>query len=96
VGAPQKYCIQKFFIVIELVYFYRLYMENQEVLKIIENLGGRRAYEERRAVKFGFSSLYEYIKDKMEKKAIDVECKKEETKTSRSGIISKNKSCGCC
>tara|TARA_A100001388_G_scaffold184220_1_gene138215 strand:+ start:289 stop:504 length:216 start_codon:yes stop_codon:yes gene_type:complete len=71
-------------------------MDNPEVLKKIENLRGRRAYEEKRAVKFGFSSLYEYIADKIEKKAIDVECKKEETKTSRSEIISKNKSCGCC
>ena len=71
-------------------------MDNPEVLKIIENLRGRRAYEEKRAVKYGFSSLYEYIADKIEKKAIDVECKKEETKTSQSEIISKNKSCGCC
>ena len=71
-------------------------MDNPKVLKIIENLRGRRAYEEKRSVKFGFSSLYEYIADKIEKKAIDVESKKEETKTSRSEITSKNKSCGCC
>ena len=51
-------------------------MNNPEVLKTIENLGGRRAYEEKRAVKFGFSSLYEYIEDKIMKKSINVECKK--------------------
>ncbi len=71
-------------------------MDNPEVLKIIDNLRGRRAYEEKRAVKFGFSSLYEYIAYKIEKKAIDDKCEKEEIKTSRSEIISKNKSCGCC
>ena len=71
-------------------------MNNPKVLEIIENLRGRRAYEEKRVVKFGFSSLYEYIEDKIKKKAINVECKKEETKTSRSESVSKNKSCGCC
>ena len=40
--------------------------------------------------------LYEYIEDKIKKKAIAVECKKEETKTSRSESTLKNKSCGCC
>ena len=71
-------------------------MDNPEILKIIENLRGRRAYEEKRAVKFGFSSLYEYFEDKIKKKAIAVECKKDETKTSRSESALKNKSCGCC
>tara|TARA_A100001234_G_C12451416_1_gene311200 strand:+ start:103 stop:318 length:216 start_codon:yes stop_codon:yes gene_type:complete len=71
-------------------------MDNPEVLKIIENLRGRRAYEEKRAVKFGFSSLYEYIEDKIKKQTNKVECKKEETKTSRSESVSKNNSCGCC
>ena len=71
-------------------------MDNPEVLKTIENLRGRRAYEEKRAVKFGYSSLYEYIEDKIKNKAINVECKREETKTSRSESASKNKSCRCC
>ena len=42
-------------------------MNNPEVLKTIENLRGRRAYEEKRAAKFGFSTLYEYIEDKIQK-----------------------------
>ncbi len=71
-------------------------MGNPEVLKTIENLRGRRAYEEKRAIKFGFSSLYEYIEDKITKKAMNVVCTKEETKTSRSESASKNKKCGCC
>ena len=71
-------------------------MDNQEVLKTIKNLRGRRAYEEKRASKFGFSSLYEYIEDKIKKKSLDNECKQEEMKTSESTSVLKNKSCGCC
>ena len=32
-------------------------MQNQEILNIIENLKGRRGYEEKKASKLGFSSL---------------------------------------
>ena len=71
-------------------------MDNPEVPKIIQNLRGRRAYEEKRVIKFGFSSLYEYIENKIMKKANDAEYKKEEAKTSGSESVSKNKSCGCC
>tara|TARA_B100001029_G_C14903373_1_gene362212 strand:- start:429 stop:644 length:216 start_codon:yes stop_codon:yes gene_type:complete len=71
-------------------------MDNPEVLKTIDNLRGRRAYEEKRAAKFGFSSLYEYIEDKIKKKSIKNDCKQEVTKTSGSVSLSKNKNCGCC
>ena len=43
-------------------------MENPEVIKIIENLKGCRPYEEKRAAKLGFTSLHEYIEDKIQKK----------------------------
>ena len=43
-------------------------MNNPQILEIIENLKGRRAYEEKRASKLGFSSLYTYIEDKILKK----------------------------
>ena len=36
-------------------------MENKEVLERIENLRGKRTYEEKKAVKLGFSSLYDYF-----------------------------------
>ena len=39
-------------------------MQNQEIVKIIDNLKGRRGYEEKRASKLGFSSLYAYFEDK--------------------------------
>ena len=71
-------------------------MDNPEVLQTIENLRGRRAYEEKRAAKLGFSSLYEYIEDKIKKKSINNDCKQEEKKTTGPASIPKNKSCGCC
>ena len=40
-------------------------MQNQEIFKIIENLKGRRNYEEKRASKLGFASLYDYFEDKI-------------------------------
>ena len=43
-------------------------MQNQEIVKIIENLKGRRNYEEKRASKLGFASLYDYFEDKISKK----------------------------
>ncbi len=43
-------------------------MENPEVIKFIENLRGRRPYEEKTATKLGFASLHEYIESKIRKK----------------------------
>ena len=75
-------------------------MQNQEILEIIENLKGRRRYEEKKASKLGFSSLYAYFEDKIykEKKALEEEQKRaEEIKTEENlDNKSKNKSCGCC
>ena len=75
-------------------------MQNQEILEIIENLKGRRSYEEKKASKLGFSSLYAYFEDKIykEKKALEEEQKRaEEIKTEENlDNKSKNKSCGCC
>ena len=73
-------------------------MQNQEIVKIIENLGGRRAYEEKRASKLGFASLYDYFKDKISKKQKTLEDERKElesTKTEEQSAKSK-KSCGCC
>ena len=38
-------------------------MQNQEIIKIIANLKGRKNYEQKKASKLGFSSLYEYFED---------------------------------
>ena len=75
-------------------------MQNQEILEIIENLKGRRSYEEKKASKLGFSSLYAYFEDKIykEKKALEDEQKRaEEIKTEENlDNKPKSKSCSCC
>ena len=75
-------------------------MQNQEILEIIENLKGRRSYEEKKASKLGFSSLYAYFEDKIykEKKALEEEQKRaEEIKTEENlDNRSKSKGCSCC
>ena len=72
-------------------------MENPEVIKIIENLKGRRPYEEKRATKLGFASLHEYIEDKIQKKQSAVKNLEEaECETSKVESQSENKSCSCC
>ena len=54
-------------------------MQNQEIVKIIENLKGRKNYEEKKASKLGFTSLYDYFEDKILKKQKAIEEKELET-----------------
>ena len=73
-------------------------MQNQEIVKMIDNLKGRRGYEEKKASKLGFQSLYAYFEDKISKKqkAIEDEQKEiENTKTNQQPKANK-KSCSCC
>ena len=55
-------------------------MQNQEILEIIENLKGRRSYEEKKASKLGFSSLYAYFEDKIYKEKKQSKKSKKERK----------------
>ena len=72
-------------------------MNNPEVLSIIENLKGRKAYEEKRATKFGYATLYKYIEDKLMKKQTNQDiCKKTDLESKNSMHQTKNKTCGCC
>ena len=74
-------------------------MENQEIIKIIKNLKGRRSYEERKASKLGFTSIYAYFEDKvLKQKKTDENNKKElEEIRAESKIKDKQKkSCSCC
>ena len=74
-------------------------MQNQEIVQIIENLKGRRNYEEKKASKLGFTSLYAYFEDKIlkEKKANDDDKKEsEEIKTDKKLKNKQKKSCSCC
>ena len=73
-------------------------MQNQEIIKIIENLKGRRDYEEKRASKLGFASLYEYFEDKISKKQKALEDEQKELEAAKADHQPKaaKKSCGCC
>ena len=74
-------------------------MQNQEIIKIIENLKGRRGYEEKKASKLGFTSLYAYFEDKIlkEKQAINDRNKVLEKVDSERDIKKeKKKGCSCC
>ena len=73
-------------------------MKNQEIVKIIENLKGRRNYEEKRASKLGFASLYDYFEDKISKKQKVLEDEQKELEAAKTEDQPKaaKKSCGCC
>ena len=73
-------------------------MQNQEIVKIIENLKGRRNYEEKKASKLGFATLYDYLEDKISKKqkALEDERKELESTKAEDKIIKNKKSCNCC
>ena len=73
-------------------------MQNQEIVKIIKNLKGRRDYEEKRAYKLGFASLYDYFEDKISKKqkALEDEQKELEATKAEKETTKNKKSCSCC
>ena len=73
-------------------------MQNQEIVKMIDNLIGRRGYEEKRASKLGFSSLYAYFDDNISKKQKAVEDEQKELEAAKAEDQQKaaKKSCGCC
>ncbi|MFL2534512.1 MAG: hypothetical protein ACJ0RM_06130 [Alphaproteobacteria bacterium] len=74
-------------------------MQNQEIIQIIENLKGRREYEEKKALKLGFTSLYSYFEDKLfkQEEIMEVEKKEiEEIKTDSEFKDKEKKTCSCC
>tara|TARA_Y200000002_G_C22278199_1_gene495103 strand:+ start:231 stop:455 length:225 start_codon:yes stop_codon:yes gene_type:complete len=74
-------------------------MQNQEIIQIIENLKGRKNYEEKKASKLGFASLYDYFEDKIlkEKKAEeDRKRELEEIKINSKLKTKPKKNCSCC
>jgi len=48
-------------------------MQNPQILELIENLKGRRTYEEKKASKLGFNSLYAYFENKLLQEKITLE-----------------------
>ena len=74
-------------------------MQNQEIIQIIENLKGRREYEEKKALKLGFTSLYSYFEDKLFKQEEIMEVEKKEIEEIKSDSKFKDKekkTCSCC
>ena len=69
-------------------------MQNELILNRIENLRGRKPYEEKKAAKLGFVSLYEYFEDKIVKEAKALEAdqadKTKEKKTIKTKSVEKN------
>ena len=75
-------------------------LENSQIEEFIVNLKGRRAYEEKKAIKLGFSNFEDYVADKLSKKSsrpLSV------CKAPRKRLRKRNKTkikpvstCGCC
>ena len=73
-------------------------MQNQEIVKIIENLGGRKGYEEKRATKLGFTCLYDYFEYKISKKQKAIENEQKDSEATKANNQTKftKKNCSCC
>ena len=78
-------------------------MQNPQILELIENLKGRRNYEEKKASKLGFNSLYAYFENKLlqektalEESAKELEITKNEEKLLKEEKSKPKKTCGCC
>ena len=78
-------------------------MQNPQILELIENLKGRRNYEEKKASKLGFNSLYAYFENKLlqektalEESARELEITKAEEKLLKEEKGKQKKTCGCC
>ena len=74
-------------------------MQNEEIIKIIENLKGRKNYEQKKATKLGFPSLYAYFEDKIlkEKQAVELKEHTINENVNQDKVEKKEKkSCSCC
>ena len=78
-------------------------MQNPQILELIENLKGRRNYEEKKASKLGFNSLYAYFENKLlqEKNALEESARELEIAKAEEKLLKEEKSkpkntCGCC
>ncbi len=77
-------------------------MQNELILNRIENLRGRKPYEEKKAAKLGFASLYEYFEDKIAKEAKALEpdqtnkTKLKKEKETKAVAKKQASSCSCC
>ena len=70
-------------------------------MKLLKNLKGRRNYEEKKASKLGFNSLYAYIENKILREKETAEAKILEQSAAKEEAIEEKKSekktsCSCC
>ena len=75
-------------------------MNDPKIIEIIANLKGRRNYEEKKASKLGFASLYEYIEDKVTNGPSSKPAKKKKShagkRTQKGSPTQTDDVCGCC
>ena len=77
-------------------------MQSEQILDRIENLRGRKPYEEKKAAKLGFASLYEYFEDKIAKESKALEADQANKirlkKSIKTKAVAKKQagSCSCC
>ena len=77
-------------------------IQNEPILNRIENLRGRKPYEEKKAAKLGFGSLCDYFEDKIEKEAKALEANQADKtklkKAIKTKAVAKKQagSCSCC
>ena len=78
-------------------------MQNPQILEIIDNLKGRKNYEEKKVSKLGFKSLYAYFENKLlqekitlEESAKELEIAKAEAELLKEEKSKPKKTCGCC
>ena len=69
-------------------------MQDQRIIKLIENLKGRRNYEEKKATKLGFNSLYAYFENKIlqEKVALEESARELEAANAEEELLKEEKS----
>ena len=77
-------------------------VENSQIEEFIANLKGRKAYEEKKAIKLGFSNFEDYVADKISNNFLE---SSNVCKVSKQRVRRKNKTqpktksvatCGCC
>ena len=75
-------------------------MEDTVVLERISSLKGRLGYEEKKAKKLGFPSIYEYIEDKIKNEnnplISDSQVLNKIAKPIKKNTKAKASTCGCC
>ena len=76
------------------------FMENKIVSERIQNLRGKRSYEEKKAAKLGFPSLYAYFEDKIANESQADKIKKNKSFGKNKSVKKTNRlaqpACSCC